>query len=499
MIQNVVAKMTNSKPRSLWRFFSQLVKEYNDKGCRQQSAALTYMTLFAIVPLMTVVFTMFSLFPAFEGMSEKLQSFLFQHMIPDSGLEIEGYLTEFTEQARSLTLAGVLMLVMTAYFMIKNIERSFNDIWGVVEARKGLSNFLLYWAVLSLGPLLLGLGLAISTYLLSLRLFVDEYDPLGLVHVMFSLAPWVFTALGFTLLFAAVPNCKVPLRDALAGGVLTAIGFELFKSLFGWVVAHTTFKAVYGAFAIVPLFLIWIYALWMIVLGGAVFVRTLSTFKTAAAGASYTDLIATLLALWKFHLCQKTGEGANDEQLLAVGIETDQWQRVREALLIHHVITVTQQGDYVLCRDLSSITLRDLVDMIGVESQLPGVSDYLQSFKWFPSVASRLLSVDQHIEVAFDVPVMDLFLADDEAAQEYPDEGLGLEGLQRELSSYDEALDANDSALDSTLDSTHDSDLEADTTLVAPVELSEDTPLEVGATGTEADSVAEVSKDVGRA
>ena len=431
----MVEESTYKGPRGLnavIQFIPHLFQEYLEKGCRQQAAALTYMTLFAIVPMMTVMFTMFSLFPAFEGMSERLQAILFQYLIPDSGLEIEQYLNEFTAQARSLTMAGVLMLVITAYLMIKNIERTFNDIWGVIEARKGLSNFLLYWAVLSLGPLMLGAGLAASTYLLSLRLFVGEYDSLGIIPTILSYSPWVFTTFAFTLLFAAVPNCKVPFRDALAGGVLTAICFELFKDLFGWIVAHSTFKAVYGAFAIVPLFLLWVYILWMIVLAGAVFVRTLSTFKTAAAGASYPDLIAALLALWKFHLCLRTGMGANDEQLMAIGIESEQWQRVRRALLKHHVITVTQQGDYVLSRDLSTFTLRNLADMVGVESQMPGVSDYLQTFGWFQNVASRLLSIDQHVEVEFDVPVSELFWTEEDE-ERYPNEGEGLEALREEL------------------------------------------------------------------
>ncbi len=415
------------------RFLPLLYQEYVEKGCRQQAAALTYMTLFAIVPTMTVIFTMFSLFPAFEGLSDKFQDLLFQYVMPDSGLEIEQYLTEFTAQARSLTMVGVLMLVATAYFMIKNIERTFNGIWGVIEARKGLPNFLLYWAVLSLGPLLLGVGLAISTYLLSLKFFVDGYDALGIIPTILGYFPWLFTTLGFTLLFAAVPNCKVPIKDALAGGVMTAICFELFKDLFGWIVAHTTFTAVYGAFAMVPLFLLWIYVLWMIVLAGAVFVRTLSTFKTASAGASYPDLIAALLALWKFHMCQRTGVGANDEQLMAIGIESEQWQRVRAALLTHHLITVTQQGDYVLSRDLSTFTLRELADMVGVESQMPGVSDYLQTFDWFPNVASRLLSIDQHVEVEFDVPVSEIFYISGEDSSAYPNEGEGLEALRKEL------------------------------------------------------------------
>jgi len=186
----------------------------------------------------------------------------------------------------------------------------------------------------------------------------------------------------------------------------------------------------------VPLFLLWVNLLWMIILAGAVLVRNLSTYKTMVIGETYPDLIAALLALWRFHECLRTGVAANDTQLLRVGIEADQWQRVRDELLRHKVIAVTQQSDYVLCRDLGTVTLRNLADIVGVQSQMPGVSDYLQTFEWFPEVAARLLSIDQHVEVQFDVPLADVFHAVGPAVDEYPNEGEGLEMLHSELEGY---------------------------------------------------------------
>ncbi len=191
----------------IWRFITHLANEFRESGCQQRAAALTYMTLFAIVPMLMVIYSAFSVIPAFQGYGAQLQDLLFSHLMPDSGSEIQSYLTDFSSQARSLTGWGVGMLVVTAYLMLTNIEKTFNGIWGVTEARKGLSNFLLYWAVLSLGPLLLGLGLAMSTYLLSLTLFVDEYDSLGIVPFLLKFVPWILTTAAFTLLFAAVPNC----------------------------------------------------------------------------------------------------------------------------------------------------------------------------------------------------------------------------------------------------------------------------------------------------
>ena len=191
MITKLTHKLHRVHLQEVGHFLRLLVQEYVAKGCRQQAAALTYMTLFALVPLLTVAFTMFSLFPAFEGMSDSVRAFLFMHLLPDTGLEIQQYLTDFTQQARSLTMAGVPMLLITAFLMIKNIEIAFNDIWSVKTPRKGLISFLIYWAILSLGPLLLGVGLAMSTYLLSLELFMDEHDSLGILPVLFGFSPGV--------------------------------------------------------------------------------------------------------------------------------------------------------------------------------------------------------------------------------------------------------------------------------------------------------------------
>lgn len=472
----------------LRQFIPQLMQEFVSKGCQQQAAALTYMTLFAVVPTMTVVFTMFSLFPAFDGIAGQLETFLFSYLLPDAGLEVESQLLKFTEQARSLTLAGVSMLLITAYLMIKNIERTFNRIWGVVEARRGLNNFLLYWAILSLGPLLLGVGVAVSTYLLSLRFLGANYDPAGILPVLLRYSPWVLTAAAFSLLFAAVPNCKVPLKNALVGGCLTAICFELFKDLFGLVVASTSYTTVYGTFAMVPLFLLWIYILWVIVLSGAVLVYTMTAFKAARPDtrARYPDLLAALLALWQFRECQKTGACANDGELMQAGVEAEQWLRIRELLIAGRVVTVTAAKEYVLCRDLSLLTLHQLAEIVGVRPHLPDADAALQGLGWFPEVARRLQSIDRQVGAELDVSVEDIF-----RSHEQHGSGLltasELEQLQEELDAA--AVDLTDLQLQHPglidADAVTDEDLPRATDLPADLELPTSADLLDAETGSE--------------
>src|SRR5690606_14470630 len=217
MIPDSVARHLRDSLQTGKRFLQNLSRDFVAHDCQKSAAALTYLSLFALVPLMTVVYSVFSLIPAFEGVAEQLQVLLFDHFVPESGQELRAYLAEFSSQARSLTGVGVGMLVVTAYWMLTNIEKTFNAIWGVPRARKGIASFLLYWAVLSIGPLLLGVGLAINTYLLSLKLVFREYDTLGLSSVVFEILPFALAALGITLLCAAVPYCCVPPRQARSG------------------------------------------------------------------------------------------------------------------------------------------------------------------------------------------------------------------------------------------------------------------------------------------
>ena len=261
------------------QFLVYALRRFLGDGCPQSAAALTYMSLFAVVPMLTLMYSMFSLVPAFQELGGQVEEFIFSKFLPSSGQEITQYLSEFSNQARKLSVAGVAIILITALLMLSNIEKTFNHIWATTGGRKGLAGFLVYWAILSLGPLLLAVGMIMSTYLMSLRLVVAEVDSLGVVALLFSYLPWLLTWLAFTLLYVAVPNCKVRVVYALFGGLITTLLFETAKALFGQLVAHSIYTNVYGAFAVIPLFLMWIYLLWVLILFGAELVRSLETFQ----------------------------------------------------------------------------------------------------------------------------------------------------------------------------------------------------------------------------
>lgn len=376
-------------------FFCLMVRQYQAKSCQKSAASLTYVTLFATVPMMTVTYSMFSIIPAFQNLGDQLQALLFDHLLPNSEQDLGKYLQDFSSQARQLTVFGLVFLLVSAYLMLKNIEQNFNAIWGVARGRRGVANFLLYWAILSLGPLLLGAALAMSTYLASFRLLVGSYDSLGVVEMVLRFAPWLLTWAAFTLLFVAVPNCKVPVNHALIGGFFTTLGFQGLKAAFGWIVSHSSFTLVYGAFAAVPLFLLWVNLIWTVILGGAVFVHTINAHQIGLRVRNYPDLLASLMILWRCYLASRDGIAVPERALLRQGLSADQWLRLSEALVKHHVLTTNYQGDYVLCHDLKNLRLLDLADMLDIPRQLPKERECLADLPWGAEAVTHLGAVDQ--------------------------------------------------------------------------------------------------------
>ena len=189
------------------------------------------MSLFALVPLMTVLYTMASAIPAFQGVEGQIEAFLFENLVPETSADIQDYLGEFSRQAKNLTGFGIAFLVITAILMLRNIEKAFNQIWRTRENRSAVSSFLLYWAVSSLAPVTIGLALGISTYLASFADMVVSVDILGAGARLLKSAPVLLNTLGFTLIYAAVPNCRVPLRHALIGGFAASVAFNIARSL----------------------------------------------------------------------------------------------------------------------------------------------------------------------------------------------------------------------------------------------------------------------------
>jgi len=393
-------------------FLLYLKDRYKRDGCQESAAALTYMTLFAVVPLMTMMYSMFAIIPAFQGFGDQVEQLIFENLVPASGLEVQTYLREFSSQARQLSAVGGLILIVTSYLMLSNIEKTFNRIWQTAGGRKGLSSFLLYWGVLSFGPLLIGIGLLMHTYLLSFQLLVDELDKFQVSAALLQYLPWLMTWAGFTLLFVAMPNCRVVFRFALWGGLLTTLLFQVAKGLFALFVVNSNYHTIYGAFAMVPMFLLWIYLCWVIVLGGAELIRSLETFSETYHPCYFPDVIAVLIICAQCLDFQRRGEAIADSDMLKAGIDGQQWTRLRSLLLEKKLLVCTENNRYVLTRDPATLTVWEINKLLGdsvFSTPSHRGSEVLAQYPWAERLATTIDTVGNQASEHFSLSLQDLF------------------------------------------------------------------------------------------
>ena len=398
--------------KTLFAFLLYLKDRYKRDGCQESAAALTYMTLFAVVPLMTMMYSMFAIVPAFQGLGDQVEALIFENLVPASGIEVQAYLREFSTQARQLSAVGGFILIITSYLMLSNIEKTFNRIWQTAGGRRGLSSFLLYWGVLSFGPLLIGIGLLMHTYLLSFQLLVDGFDKLQLSAALLQYLPWLMTWAGFTLLFVAMPNCRVVFRYALWGGLLTTLLFQVAKGFFALFVVNSNYHTIYGAFAMVPMFLLWVYLCWVIVLGGAELIRALETFSETYRPCYFPDLIAVLVVCAQCLDFQRRGEAIADSDMLKAGLDGQQWSRLRLLLLDKKVLMSTANNRYVLTRDPSKLTLWDLNGMIGdgiYNRPSERGREVLAQYPWSDRLVATIDTVGDQAGEHFSLSLQDLF------------------------------------------------------------------------------------------
>lgn len=269
-----------------FEFVTQLVRFFVRRGVDnrlpQVAGSLAFTTLLSLVPLLTVAFALFTAFPMFSTFQGALQGFLSNHLLPSHlNQQIFAYLNQFAAKAKGLTAAGGIFLLITAVMTMMTIESAFNVIWHVRRERPLAQRVLAYWAILTFGPLFIGVSLTISSYLFthSLELTGVSALPAGFKFflVMVTLP---LEALTLTLLYIYLPNCPVAWRDAATGGLFAAIAFEIAKRAFGYYIRHIpTYTAVYGAFATIPIFLLWMYLSWIITLAGALIASALPAIR----------------------------------------------------------------------------------------------------------------------------------------------------------------------------------------------------------------------------
>ncbi len=261
-----------------FRLILRTARRFHGEHCAQTAAALSFATLIGLVPMIAAAFAVISFLPVGVGLGSALQKFLLANLLPDkAGIIIAKYVGQFASRAGHVTVVGIAILGATALMQMLTIERAFNHIWRVKSSRPLLRRLAMHGLALLLGPLAFGASLAAISFVTSVSLgFVDE--PAWVSKVLLrGLLPFAFMSALFGLLYWAVPNKPVKGWHAAFGGALAALGFAGLQELFTLYIAagFTVNAAVYGAFSVIPVFLVWLYASWSVILIGALVVAEL--------------------------------------------------------------------------------------------------------------------------------------------------------------------------------------------------------------------------------
>ncbi|ALV07449.1 YihY family inner membrane protein [Roseateles depolymerans] len=251
--------------------FRIFVQRFREERLGLTAGSLTFTTLISLVPLLTVALALFTAFPMFSAFQGALEKYFLKSLVPDNiARPVLGSLTQFAAKANRLGAVGLVVLAVTALSLMLTIDRTLNQIWRVQRPRPIAQRVLVYWAAMTLGPLLLGGSLTLTSYLITTGKDLVDNMPRSLVVLLSSVDLIVLWA-AMAALFHYVPNTDVRWRHALVGAGFTAVAFHLAKQALAWYVKQVpTYSTLYGAFAAVPIFLIWIYVGWSIVLLGAI-------------------------------------------------------------------------------------------------------------------------------------------------------------------------------------------------------------------------------------
>ena len=262
-----------------WKMFcTTFWQRFNQNKLTQAAGYLTYSTMLAIVPLIMVVFSIFSAFPVFNEVTGALKEFIFTNFAPSASDMVGQYIDEFVNNSKKMSAVGIISLIVVALMLINSIDRTLNSIWHDTSTRPIFTSFAIYWLILTLGPLLVGASIAASAYVKTMFESASNFS-FGLK--LLSFVPFLSTWFIFTLIYMVVPNQKVSIKHSAAGALIAAVFFTLGKQAFAWyIVTFPSYQLIYGAMATLPIMLLWIQLSWTFVLLGAQLAAVLAEVRS---------------------------------------------------------------------------------------------------------------------------------------------------------------------------------------------------------------------------
>lgn len=393
--------------RLLGHFIVLVYRRFKEERCFQLCGSLTFTSMLAMVPLVTIMLTVMTAFPVFNSLIEVLKNFVASNFMPQaSSRSVTLYMQQFAENAARLTALGIVFLGVTSIMLMLTIDRAFNTIWRVKRPRPLIQRVLIYWSVLTIGPILVGASLSISSWLVTQSMGLGrQYSEL--VVAAFKLLPLFFTSVAFGFLYRTVPNRQVTVLDAVVGGIIAALAFEAMKSVFGQFLIHfSNYKVVYGTFASLPIFLMWVYLSWTVVIFAAVITAVLPYWRSGGVllqrepGSQFVEAVEMLKLLYRAYL---DGKVLNLQQLrTALRLSWEDAESVLDRLVSAGWVAKLQGNGWVLARDAGGIRLNEVFRLFVFGKDAAQTSD--------ETAVKRLVSkVLSSVDDQLDLTLKDLF------------------------------------------------------------------------------------------
>lgn len=335
-------------------------------NCTEVAASLTFTTLLSLVPLIAIALSIVAAFPAFTEYSNQIKDFILTTMVPEAANKVIAvYVQKFADNAVQLTAIGTAFLGVTALALMFTIDKALNAIWRVTRLRPFLHRLLIYWAILTIGPLLIGASLSLTSWLIGISMGLTQDIP-GINVALLRLVPLLLTSIAFSIPYLIVPNRRVAWRHAVAGGIAAAVGFEAMKQGFAFYITNfPTYQAVYGAFAILPIFLLWIYLSWLMVLLGAVIAASLSSWHfgewrrdPAAQGKQFFDALRLLQVLGEAFKSGRVETYSSLHKHLMLSFED--MEQILELMNRANLVRQVKSGGWVQILDPGKIMVADI-------------------------------------------------------------------------------------------------------------------------------------------
>ncbi|MDX8390562.1 MAG: YihY family inner membrane protein [Mariprofundaceae bacterium] len=357
------------------RFSGRVIMRFVDDRCIQRASALGFASLLAIVPLVALGFSAFTTFHVFDHISEQVRHALIANLLPTSQQVVMDYLGTVVEKSAAISIFGFLGLLFTSTALLYTMEEAFNHIWGITRDRSWFSKFITFWLILTLSPILIGTSITITSYFAAIPIFRDVAEGATLLKQVPFLLPWLISSMAMTALYKALPNTPVPLRFAIIGGFAAGVLFEAIKLGFAWYITElANYEKIYGALGTLPVFLIWLYLIWVVVLIGAEVVYCLQ-YPEQSSKKNLTLLKPGIRAFYSYLIIIRAAQAVQKGQVLA----------------LESLISETGVPGSTLQKWIGSLNEKGLLQRVAGESDTEDT--------WVPSFDSTILTL-QHIHQA---------------------------------------------------------------------------------------------------